>query len=155
MDRIKEGIIVVDGIELNNELTIADLEKIDLDKAVQRFHPHGYMEVIFNHPVTSDGVDFQVSMRITNNEKHKLILLDPRPKDQKWHSRDALEISREKQAICEDWLKKNMGIEPTRDTDDGIFYDFPWGHVHSAAAEHINFGHLEGCIIVSYGEDME
>ena len=152
MDRIKEGIVVVDGIELNADTTIEDLEKIDIDKAVQRNHPHGYLEVIFNRPIISDGVEFEVSMRITNNNSHKVILLDPKLKKE---MHDAIDTSRADQEVCEEWLKRNMDVEPARDTDDGIFYDFPWGHVYSAAAEHINFGNLEGGIKVIFGEDVE
>ena len=152
MDRIKEGIIVVDGIELNADTTIEDLEKIDIDKAVQRNHPQGYLEVLFNHPIVTDGVEFMVSMRITKNNKHKVILLDPKAKKE---MHDAIDNSREDQEISEQWLKRNMGVEPARDTDDGIFYDFPWGHVYSSAAEHINFGHLKGGILVFFGDDTE
>lgn len=152
MERIKEGIIEVDGIVLNGETTLADLEKIDIDKAVQRWHPHGYLEVIFNHPVENDGVSFQVSMKISFNEEQKIISLDPVLKKP---VQGAIDISREKQEICEEWLKRNMGVEPSRDTDDGVFYDFPWGHVYSAAASHINFGHLEGCIHVFFGDEIE
>ena len=79
MDRIKEGIVEVDGIILSGETTIEDLEKIDIDKAVFRMHQHGYLESIFNHPIENDGVDFQVSMRITR-KGHKVILLDPKLK---------------------------------------------------------------------------
>ena len=152
MERIKEGIIDVDGIVLNGDTGIADLEKIDIDKAVQRRHPHGYLEVIFNRPISNDGVDFQVSMRISYKEDQKIILLDPKLKKP---AQDAIDISREKQEICEEWLKRNMDIEPTRDTDDGIFYDLPWGHIYSSAASHINFGHLQGCIHLYYGDEIE
>ena len=151
MDRIKEGIIEIDGITLSNETTIEDVEKFDLDKAVYRIHPHGYIEAIFNHPIVSDGVEFLVSMRITKKD-HKVILLVPKLKKP---LRDILDASKEKQEICEEWLKRNIDVPPTRDTDDGIFYDFPWGHVYCSAAEHINFGHLEGCILVTYGDDVE
>lgn len=151
MDRLKEGIVVVDGIELGAHTTLADLEKIDLDVAVYRSHPHGYVEVIFNRPVSSDGVDFRVSMRILRDEKHKVILLDPILK-KKVHG--AIDESIQTQEICEEWLKRNMDVPPTRDTDEGIFYDFPWGHVYSSAAEHINFGHLEGGILLIFGEDV-
>jgi hypothetical protein len=152
MDRIKEGIIVVDGIELNADTTIQDLEKIDIDKAVQRDHAHGYLEVIFNHPIVSDGVEFVVSMRTAKKGDHKVIVLSPKLK---MPMRNAIDNSREKQEIAEEWLKRNMGVEPTRDTDDGIFYDFPWGHVYSSAAEHITFGHLEGGILIIYDENIE
>lgn len=150
MDRIKEGIVEVDGIILSGETTIEDLEKIDIDKAVFRMHPHGYLESIFNHPIENDGVDFQVSMRITR-KGHKVILLDPKLKKP---LRDVIDASREKQEICEEWLKRNMDIPPTRDTEDGIFYDFPWGHLYCSAAQHIHFGHLEGCILLSFGDDI-
>ncbi len=152
MDRLKEGIVVADGIELGAHTTLADLEKIDLGVAVYRSHPHGYVEVIFNHPVSSDGVDFRVSMRIMRDEKHKVILLDPILK-KKVHG--AIDESIQAQEICEEWLKRNMDVPPTRDTDEGIFYDFPWGHVYSSAAEHINFGHLEGGILLIFGEDVD
>lgn len=149
MERIKEGIIEVDGIVLSGDTTMDEVVEIDIDKAVQRYHQHGYLEVIFNHPISSDGVDFQVSMRFIKKGEKKVILLDPKLK-KKVHG--ALDISIEKQEICEQWLKRNMGVEPTRDTDDGIFYDFPWGHIYCAAAEHINFGHLQGCITIYYGD---
>lgn len=152
MDRIKEGIIVVDGIELSADTTMEELVDINIDKAVQRFHPHGYLEVIFNHPIISDGVEFQVSMRLMKKGTQKVIMLDPKLK-KKLHS--VLDVSAEKQEICEQWLKRNMDIEPTRDTDDGIFYDFPWGHIYCSAAEHINFGHLEGCIFVRFGDEVD
>ena len=150
MDRIKEGIVEVDGIILSGETTIEDLEKIDIDKAVFRMHQYGYLESIFNHPIENDGVDFQVSMRITR-KGHKVILLDPKLKKP---LRDVIDASREKQEICEEWLKRNMDIPPTRDTEDGIFYDFPWGHLYCSAAQHIHFGHLEGCILLSFGDDI-
>ena len=47
-----------------------------------------------------------------------------------------------------------MDVPPTRDTDDGIIYSFPWGHILSSAAEHINFGKVEGGIVIVYGEDL-
>ena len=152
MERIKEGIIEVDGIILSAETTMEELVAINWDKAVQRFHRNGSLEVIFNRPIVNDGVDFQVSMRIGKKGEHKVILLDPKLKKP---VHGVLDVSREKQEICEEWLKRNMGIEPSRDTDDGIFYDFPWGHVYCSAAEHINFGHLEGCIHVLFGEEIE
>ena len=152
MERIKEGIIEVDGVVLSAETTMEELEKIDIDKAVQRFHPRGFLEVIFNHPISSDGVDFQVSMRIMKKNSRKMIMLDPRLKKS---VHGAIDVSIEKQEICEQWLKRNMGVEPTRDTDDGIFYDFPWGHIYSSAAEHINFGHLQGCIIIYFGDELD
>lgn len=150
MDRIKEGIIEVDGIVLNSETTVEDMEKVDIDKAVQHHHPHGYLEIIFNHPISSDGVDFMVSIRL-NKKNEKVVLLDPKLK---MPVHGIVNESREKQEICEEWLKRNMDIPPTRDTDEGIFYDFPWGHIYSAAAEHINFGHTEGCILVIFGDAM-
>lgn len=152
MERIKEGVIVIDGIELSAKTTMEDLEKIDMDLATQRDHPHGYLEVLFHHPITSDGVDFRVSMRITKNGKHKVILLDPQPKN-KVHG--VMNSAREDQEISEQWLKRNIDVPPTRDTDAGIFYDFPWGHIHSVATEHVNFGHLEGGILITYGDDVE
>ena len=152
MERIKEGIIEVDGVVLSAETTMEELVKIDIDKAVQRFHPKGFLEVIFNHPISSDGVDFQVSMRIMKKNSRKMIMLDPRLKKS---VHGAIDVSIEKQEICEQWLKRNMGVEPTRDTDDGIFYDFPWGHIYSSAAEHINFGHLQGCIIIYFGDELD
>lgn len=150
MDRLKEGIVTVDGVELNADTTIADLEKMNIDKGVLRDHPHGFFEMVFHHPIVSDGVEFQVSMRILKNKPGKMIVLSPKLKK---HMHNVRDVSAEKQEISEEWLKRNMGIEPTRDTDEGIFYDFPWGHVYSSAAEHINFGHLEGGILVIYGED--
>lgn len=150
MDRIKEGIITVDGIELNADTTIADLEKVEIDKGVQRDHPHGYFELIFNHPIVSDGVEFQVSIRILKKSGHKIILLNPK---NSVGTRGFRDTSREDQQVSEQWLKRNLDVEPTRDTDEGIFYEFPWGYITSTAAEHINFGHLEGGIIITYGQD--
>ena len=152
MERIKEGIIEIEGIKLCADTTVEDLEKIDIDKAVFRSHPRGYVESIFNRPLVNDGVEFEVSMKINVKGDHKVILLDPKVKKE---MTNVIDESREKQEICEEWLKRNMDIPPTRDTDDGIFYDFPWGHVYSAAAEHINFGHLEGCIQITFGDDVE
>ena len=150
MERIKEGIVEVDGIVLDKDTSYKDLETMDIDKAVVRDHPHGYLEAIFNHPVTSDGIDFQVSVRIRRVGGAKVILLDPKIK-KPVHGK--LDVSREKQEICEEWLKRNMGIEPTRDTDDGINYDFEWGSIYSTAAGHINFGHLDGCIHLAFGDE--
>ena len=149
MEQIRNGIVEVDGITLSQETTLADLEKIEIDKAVQRFHPHGYYEVIFNHPLEIDGVSFQVSIKVMKQDESKIILLDP---ILKMPIHDVIDESRAKQEICEEWLKRNMDIEPTRDTDDGIFYDLPWGHIYCSAAEHINFGKLEGSIRIDYGE---
>lgn len=149
MEKLKQGIVEVDGITLSEKTTIEDLESIAIDKAVQRLHPHGYLEVIFNHPIVKDEVEFQVSVRALTKDGSKIILLDPKLKRP---VRGVMDESREKQEICEEWLKRNMGVEPDRDTDDGIFYDFPWGHIYSAAAEHVNFGSLQGCIRVDYGE---
>ena len=149
MEQIKKGIIEVNGITLDENTTLKDLEKIDIDKAVMRFHPHGYYELIFNRPIEKDGVAFQVSVKIAKNDGSKIILLDPKLN---MPIHDIIDESRAKQEICEEWLKRNMGVEPTRDTNDGIFYDFPWGHIYSSAAEHINFGRLDGCIRIDYGE---
>lgn len=151
MDRIKEGIIEVDGILLGADTTVEDLEKLDVDKAVFRDHPHGYVEAIFNHPIESDGVSFEVSMRISKKGK-KVIVLDPKLKQE---MDDVMDESREDHEICEEWLKRNMDVPASRDTEDGIFYDFPWGHISSSAAEHVHFGHLEGCILITYGDDFE
>ena len=149
MEQLKKGIVEVDGITLDEKTSLEDLEKIDIDKAVQRFHPHGYYEFIFNHPIEKDGVRFQVSVKVMKNDGSKVVLLDP---ILNMPIRNIIDESREKQEICEEWLKRNMDIEPTRDTDDGIFYDFSWGHIYCTAAEHINFGRLEGCIRIDYGE---
>ena len=151
MEQIKNGIVEVDGVTLSEKTTLEDLEKIDIDKAVQRFHPHGYLEVIFNHPIVKDEVEFQVSVKMMKKDGSKVILLDP---VFKMPIHDAIDESRAKQEICEEWLKRNMDTEPARDTDDGIFYDMPWGHIYSAAAEHINFGNLEGCIQITYGDSL-
>ena len=152
MERIREGIIEVDGIVLSADTTLEELEKVDINKAVQRFHPQGYLEVIFNHPIPSDGVDFQVTMRMIKKGSRKVILLDPKLKKS---VHGIVDVSIEKQEICEEWLKRNMGVEPTRDTDDGIFYDFPWGHIYCSAAEHINFGHVKGCIFLSFDDEVD
>jgi|GEM_PF-5891827 len=150
MENIKNGIIEVDGATLNEKTSFEDLEKIEIDKAVQRFHPHGYLEVIFNHPITKDEVEFQVSIKM-KKDGTKVILLDP---VMKMPIRDALDESRAKQEICEEWLKRNMEVEPTRDTDDGIFYDMSWGHIYCAAAEHLIHSDLEGGIHISYGDEI-
>ena len=64
MNRLKEGIVEVDGVVLSPETTLADVENIGIDKGVQRFHGNQFLEVLFNEPVESDGVTFQVSIRI-------------------------------------------------------------------------------------------
>ena len=149
MDRIKEGYVDIGGYVIGPETTAQELMDLSIDVAVQRLHAHGYVEVIFNKPIVSDGVEFQASARIANKDERILVLLDPKLKMQ---INDLLDESRMKQEICEEWLKRNIDVEPTRDTDDGIFYDFPWGHLYSSAAQHINFGNLEGCIIITYGD---
>lgn len=149
MDRIKDGFIEVDGFVIGPDTTAEELVDLSIDKATQRFHPHGYLEVFFKKPIVSDDVEFQVSVRITRNGENKVILLDPKLK---MPIRNILDENRMKQEICEEWLKRNMDVEPTRDTDEGIFYDFPWGHIYSSAPTHINFGNLEGCILMFYGE---
>lgn len=149
MNRLKEGIVEVGGAVLSAETTLKDMENIGIDQGVQRFHGTNYLEVIFNEPVEEDGVRFQVTVRISENDALKVILLDPKLNSK---FRDIVDESRAKQEICEEWLKRNMDIPPSRDTDDGIIYDFPWGHILSAAAEHINFGHIEGCIQIVYGK---
>ena len=149
MNRLKEGIVEVNGVVLSPETTLADMENIGIDKAVQRFHGNQFLEVIFNQPIEDDGVTFQVSVKVSQANDSKVILLDPKLNVP---IRDIVDESRAKQEICEEWLKRNIDVEPTRDTDDGIFYDFPWGHLYSSAAQHINFGNLEGCIIITYGE---
>ena len=63
MDRLKEGIIEVDGVALTPQTSLQDLENIGIDKAVQRFHGNSFLELIFNHPIESDGVTFRVSVR--------------------------------------------------------------------------------------------
>lgn len=149
MKRITEGIIDVNGFELTPNTTLEELENIDIDVGVLRTHPHGYLEVIFNRPVESDGVKFRVSVRLIKKNKSMIALLDPILSNP---AHNIMEESRLKQEVCEEWMKRNIEIPPTRDTDDGIFYDFDWGRLYSAAAEHINFGNLEGCIKLAYGE---
>lgn len=150
MNRLKEGIVEVDGVVLSPDTTLTDVENIGIDKGVQRFHGNQFLEVLFNEPVESDGVTFQVSIRIAQVDDHKkVVLLDPKMNRP---FRDIMDESRAKQEICEEWLKRNMDVPPTRDTDDGIIYSFPWGHILSSAAEHINFGNMEGCIKLVYGE---
>lgn len=149
MNRLKEGIVEVGGVVLNAETTLKDMENVGIDQGVQRFHGNQFLEVLFNEPVEEDGVQFQVAIKISQADEWKVVLLDP-----KMHStfRDIVDESRAKQEVCEEWLKRNIDVPPTRDTDDGIIYDFPWGHILSAAAEHINFGHVEGCIQIVYGK---
>ena len=149
MDRLKEGIVEVDGVVLTPETTLKDLEDIGIDKAVQRFHGNAFLELIFNHPIENDGVTFKVSVRALKNGEQIIVLLDPQFN---MPIQDAISESRAKQEVCEEWLKRNIDVPPTRDTDDGIIYDFPWGHILSTAAEHINFGHVEGCIQIVYGK---
>ena len=141
MDRLKEGIIEVDGVVLTPETTIEDLENIGIDKAVQRFHGNVFLEVIFNQPIENDGVTFRVSARAVESSGQIVVLLDPQ-----FHkaARDIISESREKQEVCEEWLKRNMDVPPTIDTDNGINYDFEWGHIFSTASDHIHFGHTEG-----------
>ena len=149
MNRLKEGIVEVGGVVLNAETTLKDMENVGIDQGVQRFHGNQFLEVLFNEPVEEDGVQFQVSIRVSQADEWKVVLLDP-----KMHStfRDIVDESRAKQEVCEEWLKRNIDVPPTRDTDDGIIYDLPWGHILSTAAEHINFGHVEGCIQIVYGK---
>ena len=149
MDRLKEGIIEVDGVALTPQTSLQDLENIGIDKAVQRFHGNSFLELIFNHPIESDGVTFRVSVRALKNGEQIIVLLDPQFNKP---ALDAISESREKQEVCEQWLKRNMGVPPTIDTDSGINYDFEWGHIFSAASDHIHFGHTEGCIHVWYGD---
>ena len=149
MDRLKEGIVEVDGIVLGPETTLEDLQNIGIDKAVQRFHGNKYLEVIFNNPIESDGVTFQVTVRASQKDDSKVIILDPK---NNVPLRNIVDESRADQEISEQWLKRNMDVPPTRDTDDGIFYDFPWGHLYSSAAEHINFGHMQGGIMLLFGD---
>ena len=149
MNRLKDGIVEVDGVVLSTETTLKDMENVGIDQGVQRFHGNQFLEVIFNKPVEEDGVQFQVSIRVSQADEWKVVLLDP-----KMHSnyRDIVDESRAKQEVCEEWLKRNMDVPPTIDSDSGINYDFDWGHIFSAASEHIHFGHTEGCIHVWYGE---
>lgn len=149
MDRLKEGIVEVDGIVLGPETTLEDLQNIGIDKAVQRFHGNKYLEVIFNNPIESDGVTFQVTVRASQKDDSKVIILDPK---NNVPLRNIVDESRADQEISEQWLKRNMDVPPTRDTNDGIFYDFPWGHLFSSAAEHINFGHMQGGILLLFGD---
>ena len=151
MDRLKEGIVEVDGIVLGPETTLEDLQNIGIDKAVQRFHGNKYLEVIFNNPIESDGVTFQVTVRASQHDDSKVIILDPK---NNVPLRNIVDESRADQEISEQWLKRNMDIPPTRDTDDGIFYDFTWGHLFSSAAEHINFGHMQGGILLLFGDKL-
>ena len=149
MNRLKEGIVEVNGVVLSPETTLADMENIGIDKAVQRFHGNQFLEVIFNQPIEDDGVTFQVSVKASQANDSKVILLDPKLNVP---ISNIVDESRAKQEICEEWLKRNMDVEPTRDTDDGIVYSFPWGHITSTAAEHINFGHIDGCILLTYDD---
>lgn len=146
-DDILKGIIEIDGVTINAKTTLKDLEQIEIDKAVLRSHPHGYLDVIFNHPLVDDGVNFQVTARHIKKYDVIIIFLDPKLSTR---YRNVIDESRAKQEVCEEWLKRNMAVPPTRDTADGIFYDFDWGHVYCSAAEHINYGHLEGGIQIIY-----
>ena len=119
------------------------------DQIAQRLHGNAYFEIIFNKRIESDGVTFTVSARASNNGEHVIVLLDPKV-DQ--YFRNVREESHAKQEICEDWLKRNMGVPPTIDTPNGINYDFPWGHIFSTASDHIHFGHTEGFIHILYGD---
>lgn len=151
MNRLKEGIVEINGVVLSPETTHADMENVGINEGTQRFHGTNYLEVIFNEPFEEDGVSFQVSIRISQEDR-KLVLLDPKLNT---HFRDVVDESRVKQEICENWLKRNMDIPPSRDTDDGIIYDFPWGHILSTAADHVNFGHIDGCIRIVYSPMQE
>ena len=148
MDRLKEGIVEVDGIVLDANTKLEDLQNIGIEKATQRFHGNIFLELLFNKPIESDGVTFEVSVRASQHDDSKVILIDPKLNKP---FRNAVDESRAKQEICEEWLKRNIDVPPTRDTDDGIFYEFDWGNLYSASVEHINFGHLEGCIQLIYG----
>ena len=148
MDRLKDGIVEVDGVVIDTSTTLEDIQNIGIDKGVQRFHGNQFLELLFNKPIESDGVTFNVSVRASQRNDSKIVLIDPKLSKP---YKDPVDESRAKQEVCEEWLKRNMPVPPTRDTDEGIFYDFPWGHVYSASVEHIHFGHLEGCIQVIYG----
>ncbi len=149
MNRLKEGIVEVDGVVLTPKTTLKDLEDIGIDKAVQRFHGNAFLELIFNQPIENDGVTFKVSVRALKSGEQIIVLLDPQFNKP---IQGAISESRAKQEVCEEWLKRNMDVPPTIDSDSGINYDFDWGHIFSAASEHIHFGHTEGCIHVWYGE---
>ena len=115
MDRIKEGYINVDGYVIGPETTTDELTDLGIDIAVVRVHAHGYLEVLFNKPIVSDGVEFQASVRILKEDDSKVVLLDPKLKSS---MKDILDESHMKQEICEEWLKRNVDVEPTRDTDE-------------------------------------
>ena len=149
MEDLKKGIVNVDGVEINPETTMQDVENIGVDKAVQRFHPGEFLELIFNHPIEYDGVAFTVSIRISPKDNRKVVHLDPKLNMQASSIKDE---SRMKQEVCEDWLKRNFDTPPTRDTEEGIIYEFDWGSLFSAATEHIHFGHVNGCIHLVYGD---
>ncbi len=148
MDKLKNGIIEVDGIVLGKDTTLEDLQNIGIDKATQRFHGNQYLELLFNKPIESDGVTFNISVRVSQKDDSKVILIDPRLNNT---FKNLVDESRAKQEVCEEWLKRNMDVPPTRDTNGGIVYEFDWGDLYSASVEHINFGHMEGCIQLVYG----
>ena len=151
MDNLSKGIVEVDGVTISPETTLQDLENIGLDKGVQRFHHGEDLEFIFNQPVEYDGVSFIAAIFIRHKDNSKVVRLDPKLN---MHANTVMDESRMKQEVCEEWLKRNMESAPTRDTPDGIIYEFDWGCIYSAAAEHINFGHLNGCIHIVYGDLM-
>lgn len=149
MNRLKDGIVEVDGIVLDANTTLEDLQNIGIEKATQRFHGNQFLELLFNKPIESDGVTFNVSVRASQIDGGKVIKIDPKMNAQ---FKNPIDESHAKQEICEEWLKRNIDVPPTRDTDDGIVYEFDWGVLVSSAVEHINFGHLDGCIYLIYGE---
>ena len=148
-ENLAKGIVDVDGITVCSETTLQDIENIGLDKGVQRFHHGDFLEVIFNQPIECDGVAFAVSVLINPKDGMKIVRLDPKLNAP---ARSIVDGSRMKQEVCEEWLKRNLNVPPTRDTPDGIVYEFDWGSIYSAAAEHIHFGHVNGCIHMVYGE---
>ena len=150
MDRIKEGIIKVGDVIITPETKPEELVELTLDKVVERHHPQGYLELIFNQTIVSDEVEFEVSVRIARKDYRMVILVDPKLKTQ---IHGILDESRMKQEMCEEWLKRNIDVPPTRDTDDGIYYDFSWGHIYCTATRTIHFGPIKGCIIITYGDD--
>ena len=78
MNRLKDGIVEVDGIFLDANTTLEDLQNIGIEKATQRFHGNQFLELLFNKPVESDGVTFNVSVRASQIDDGKIIKIDPK-----------------------------------------------------------------------------
>ena len=144
MNRLKEGIVEVGGVVLNAETTLKDMENVGIDQGVQRFHGNQFLEVLFNEPVEEDGVQFQVSIRISQADEWKVVLLDP-----KMHStfRDIVDESRAKQEVCEEWLKRREHFDPEHD----IANDFLEQYITRAE---VNYDSLTGSFSIPDRNDL-